>query len=473
MTLAQASDDAEELLRANRGLQERGDLELALVALHVAREPVGGDDDEFDVLVDRPEVLNQVRAVRPASVHSDEHRVVVPLAQFVQRCVPLAHRHVELGELLQADLDLVTDELIAFDEKDVHATADASDPVSDEAGSSLRNVSRAVLGGVDEAGLGPLLGPLVVAGTALEGPAGIDPWRRLAPLVCRDRPTKRRTVGGRPPLYVADSKKVHSGPHGRSRIERTALVFWSVAHGRDEPPATLGEWLRASDFDPESLADRPWYREIDRPLPLDPANDRDALRLDVHLLRRTLERRGVRITAVCLHPVDVVEFNRSIAATDNKSRTHFDAYTRVIGELVDRVGAGGHVVADRCGGLIRYGSALRRAWPERRVERIREGSERSSYTVSSPAADGAERRSVQLTFAREAEDAAFPTALASCFAKYLRETFMACINDWFAARLPDLRPTAGYTVDGRRFLGDVAALLEAEGIPRDLMVRAR
>src|SRR5689334_1316871 len=42
-----------------------------------------------------------------------------------------------------------------------------------------------ILAGVDEAGLGPILGPLVVGGVALAGPAGTDPWQLLRRHVAR------------------------------------------------------------------------------------------------------------------------------------------------------------------------------------------------------------------------------------------------------------------------------------------------
>ena len=80
---------------------------------------------------------------------------------------------------------------------------------------------------------------------------------------------------------------------------------------------------------------------------------------------------------------------------------------------------------------------------------------------------------VTLTFAERAEDRAFPTALASCFAKYLRDLMVECLNQWFQQRVPDLKPTAGYYVDGHRFLDDVAAQIDELALPRHRLVRVR
>ena len=61
---------------------------------------------------------------------------------------------------------------------------------------------RAVLCGIDEAGLGPLLGPLAIGYAAMSLPApNADPWRLLGDLAGK-RPGKTRR------LVVADSKKV-------------------------------------------------------------------------------------------------------------------------------------------------------------------------------------------------------------------------------------------------------------------------
>jgi hypothetical protein len=82
-------------------------------------------------------------------------------------------------------------------------------------------------------------------------------------------------------------------------------------------------------------------------------------------------------------------------------------------------------------------------------------------------------REVTVTFAERGEDRAFPTALASCFAKYLRERMVGCLNQWFAARVPGLQPTAGYYVDGHRFLDQIEPHLAALAVPRQRLVRVR
>lgn len=314
------------------------------------------------------------------------------------------------------------------------------------------------LAGVDEAGLGPILGPLVVGGVGMLGPEGQDPWRALRARVARHRAEKGR-------IRVADSKQVHQGPHGRRRIEETALAFWVCRHG--ELPATLGAWLQQLGADTGRLARCPWYGDLSLRLPLEA--DADWLLLQGELLGRALRANDMAIVELAVRPVDVEEWNALIADTDNKSRAHFHAYAEVLGRLLASAPAatGGHVVADRCGGRVHYATDLGRLCPDARVEIVQETAAQSSYRLHRPSG------AIAVTFAERGEDRAFPTALASCFAKYLRELMVECLNRWFCARVPGLRPTAGYHQDGHRFLADLSPHLQALALPRERLLRVR
>jgi ribonuclease HII len=318
------------------------------------------------------------------------------------------------------------------------------------------------LAGVDEAGLGPILGPLVVAGVAMQGPEGTDPWRVLSRHVGKQKHQKGK-------VRVADSKKVNQGPHGLARLEATALVFWTALHG--ELPPTLGDWLQALGADLPQLRRCPWYEDLSLPLPR--AADADWIRLHAELVARALRKAEVSVLEIAVRPVDVVEWNGLIADTDNKSRAHLQAYTEVIGRLLLRLpnrfeqGASGHLVADRAGGRMHYARDLQRLRPDARVEILREDPEVSSYRLHTAAG------AVQVTFAEKGEDRAFPTALASCCAKYLRELMVEVLNGWFQARVPGLQATAGYYVDGHRFLDDLAPHLERLAVPTQRLVRVR
>lgn len=313
------------------------------------------------------------------------------------------------------------------------------------------------LAGVDEAGLGPILGPLVVAGTALQGPGGQDPWRLLRRHVARGRTEKGK-------VRVADSKKVHQGPHGLRHLEETALVFWVARHG--ELPATLGDWLRRLGVDVVRLARCPWYEDLALPLPR--TADAAWITLQGELVARALRHGDAALLDIVVRAVDVEEWNELIAATDNKSRAHFVPYADVLGRLLRLApaAAAGHVVADRCGGRMHYGHALAELGGGAAVDVLREEPAESAYRMRGPGGE------LLVTFAERAEDRSFPTALASCVAKYVRELMVECLNRWCCARVPALKPTAGYHQDGQRFLAELTPHLPGD-LPRNRLVRVR
>jgi hypothetical protein len=57
--------------------------------------------------------------------------------------------------------------------------------------------------------------------------------------------------------------------------------------------------------------------------------------------------------------------------------------------------------------------------------------------------------------------------------KYLRELCMHSFNSWWCGQIQGLRPTAGYYLDGSRWLTDVEPHLVRLGISREALVRVR
>ena len=66
-----------------------------------------------------------------------------------------------------------------------------------------------------------------------------------------------------------------------------------------------------------------------------------------------------------------------------------------------------------------------------------------------------------------------PVALASMLAKYIREAVMQRFNAYWCARMPELRPTAGYYGDARRFLADIQPLIASAEVAPEQFVRSR
>jgi hypothetical protein len=64
-------------------------------------------------------------------------------------------------------------------------------------------------------------------------------------------------------------------------------------------------------------------------------------------------------------------------------------------------------------------------------------------------------------------------ALASMLSKYLREAMMRRFNAFWARHRPEVAPTAGYYVDGERFLRDIEPERRRLGIADAELIRSR
>ena len=321
-----------------------------------------------------------------------------------------------------------------------------------------------VVAGIDEAGLGPLLGPLALGFSAFR--AGThDLWTALESIATqelREDATK---------LVVADSKHVFTrDARGERRLERTALAFLSLA-GTLKAPASGAELFL--NLPPELAAERPWdglhwFAHLPAELPW--AGDKAEfvqLRLQ---LARALAAADIELLESGFRALPVSELNRSFEATQSKARTQWDKTLPILARLWQRHAAEGlDLVVDRQGGRMRYRAPLELAFPRARVAVVSETETLSEYTVEEPGGP----RWMRVRFAVQAESLSFPVALASCLAKYARETCMRAFNASFAALEPALEPTAGYVTDARRWLKDAEGALARSGLERNELVRAR
>lgn len=315
--------------------------------------------------------------------------------------------------------------------------------------------------GIDEAGYGPQLGPLVVAGTAFvtrERPAPGMLWRSLVEAVAR------RGGAGAERLVINDSKKVYTGPHGLKRLEEGVLSFLSACVGRlPERAADLFRLLGGGRGPDEEAP--PWFRTAaEAALPV--ASNLSALQSKADALRRALTEAGVRALPGRAAVVFPAEFNRIVSRTRNKSLLLFQKCGVVLQALWKLAGPGeSHILVDRHGGRLRYRRLLPDVFPGCRCDVVHEDRDRSVYRIR----DG--DRTLVLTFATGGDARALPTALASMTAKYLRELHMMAFNRYWKERVRGLKPTAGYYGDSGRFLRDIEPALRAEGVETSALVR--
>jgi hypothetical protein len=309
------------------------------------------------------------------------------------------------------------------------------------------------------------MGPLVVGLTAIrrdEALAGDDPWRddlraRLRGVVCTAGGASRS--GGRAlPVPIDDSKRVRQ----RFGVEGLARGVGAFAAALDQaPPANLEDLLvRYAERGPGAYAAAPWFRDLARsPLPRYPWTGP----LDGRLADRGLQAVDLRVLAA-----DAPELNRDFRRLGNKASVLGLLTATLVLSVLDRhPGEDALVVFDRHGGRTDYRAYLGGVFPFARTTPQPAPRGEARYTVELPG------RLLRVRFATRGDRLSLVVGWASMAAKLARELFMECLNAWFGARVPSLRPTAGYTTDGRRFLDDVGAVLAAEQIDPELLVRSR
>jgi hypothetical protein len=236
-----------------------------------------------------------------------------------------------------------------------------------------------VVAGIDEAGLGPLLGPLTIGFSAFRVPAPhLDLWSELEGAIAR------APSGGDARLLVADSKVVFARtPRGEARLESVALAFLALRASSQRSPASSAEFFARIPADLRSaiaLDSEPWSGSLADCLPLraDPAG------IEGHAatLSAALCAKEIRLCSAGVRVLPVAELNASFRRTENKSRTHWDLSAAILRHLwTEHAREGLDLLVDRHGGRMRYEALLRETFPEARVVVRSEERARSEYSV--------------------------------------------------------------------------------------------
>lgn len=282
--------------------------------------------------------------------------------------------------------------------------------------------------GVDEAGLGPNLGPLVIVATRWTGAVSTtdDLWNRFAEAVSQTRDSDRLHPHR---LHIGDSKSVYRNKSDFPVLERSARAILAAA-GITE----TGLQQLVATLDPAANLDGiPWLEGVeDGP---DEAPD--------SLLLESLQKSGGQLQiAACFVPAR--RFNDELSKAASKGQ----ALSRLSLQTLRRVWSPNDeptsVWCDKHGGRNRYDDLLLEHCDGEFVIRHEEGRQASRYTVGQS----------QIVFGVKSERH-FPVACASLIAKYLRQRAMRSFNAWWSERVPNLKPTEGYPQDAKRFRADI------------------
>ena len=317
-----------------------------------------------------------------------------------------------------------------------------------------------ILAGIDEAGFGPLLGPLVVSSCAFAvAPEHVeaDLWQVLRRSVGKTR----KHLRGR--LLIADSKKAYKRDEGLGHLERTVLAAMRCL---GQAPGTLGGFLKF--VCPEChrrVLDCPWYRGAEgQALPCDGAD----LRIVSGVFGDDMANARAMLTSISAYCLDAGHYNMLVDRMKNKSQVLFVTTTRLLQGLMDRFADQDIcILVDRQGGRVHYREHLLRSFGQMELRIVEETERTSAYVLRGRS------QCVHLRFEVGADERHLPVSLASMVSKYVRELLMECMNGYFRAISPDLRPTAGYWTDGLRFLEDLRRSVPDLQIDTHQFVRCR
>jgi hypothetical protein len=323
--------------------------------------------------------------------------------------------------------------------------------------------------GIDEAGYGPNLGPLVQAAVGLRLPdEDLAGWETLKPWVrrCHEKDDGR--------LLIDDSKKVYAGVKGFERLEHGAMcalcVFPNELGSNLSRPAVMGDLLRFSFPDLcDMLRQEFWFVEGH---PIANNDPQYAHHFTRNYLGLVAECGGIAHIRPLIIPT--VHFNGRLDDTGSKSTLLSDGLIRLLTNVVEAGTVGIDystepmlVLCDKLGGRNFYAPILQDAFPDGWIVSERESAAESRYRVVGL------NREVTVVFRPKADGDSVCVALASMVCKYLREVCMRQFNAFWQRHVPGLEPTAGYPFDAKRFYDAIRPTMAKLGIHPDAVWRKK
>ena len=327
--------------------------------------------------------------------------------------------------------------------------------------------------GVDEAGYGPNLGPLLICASVWTAPAAETEtsFREKLSKTFVAKPWKL----GCDHVPLGDSKLLYQPGHGVSSLEAGLLSLVKISRKLNKTKPNLASQSLQSVLElielvahtpPKSETQYlPWYHDLDA-LAIPNAIEESEISLLSTRALQALKTHDIELNEVRAVIVNECYFNNRIEQLGSKGLLLSQTTLTLVADLLaayDQFPS--EVYCDRQGGRKNYMPILLDAMPDAWFYETLSSNQRCSYRSNA-------QTPCDVHFTVRGDQFP-PTALASMLAKYLRERIMEAFNNFWASHTPDLRPTAGYPVDAARFLKDVEATAQTLGLPQDAWWRVK
>ncbi len=302
--------------------------------------------------------------------------------------------------------------------------------------------------GIDEAGYGPKLGPLVIGASVWHVPAHLDTdciLSRLAPEF-QSRPWQPNESF----LPLGDSKAIYQRKKHLDSLNIPIRFLLDLCGSSCHSTSDLIRNVARADA--HRVEEKPWYE------PCLEEGCSEKLAVSETLLesaRLKLQSLGIEFRGFMCRIIDEEEFNTVVPIAGNKATALGDWSLKLLRDCISLLctSSDRHAPAqieaccDRQGGRKHYLPLLNHAFQEWDpwFDVMEETSQCSFYRGRFEGAN------LDVRF-RVHGDSMLPTGAASMLAKFVREMLMLRLNRYWRDQVGDsLKPTAGYPLDADRF----------------------